>query len=423
MMSSQFDKICSFIDGQDGFIIDVMKRLLEVDTTVPSHDTYSAFVPVLESYYSRLGFDCERVILPREKAAQIRPEVTGDRINLVASKDTGKSPCCIYAHMDTVPIGSGWKHDPFGEVADGRIYGRGAVDMKGSIGSLFLALETISRLNVDLRCDVIGMMCSDEELGVYPGSRYLAEQGYFKGELVWLEAGMQAPVGLQGSVGNVEISIRSIGKASHSGMNYLGVNAVEAMVPVMDELLKLKELVEQRQSSMPVLPGPGVEQRNIRPSLNLDIIRGGEKANVIPAECTLVIDRRYIPEERFEDVEAELREALACGKKRSKALGWEIDIVHCYAPAQIDVDGPCARRMRRALQTVHGYKDDDIVVGGLQGSTDLGFVTGITGNMDVAGTGPFSMETLSTFHQPDEFATIADLKNLAKMLVCYLMNE
>ena len=423
MISSQFDKICSFIDAQDEFIIDVMKKLLEVDTTVPSHDTYSTFVALLESYYRRWGFHCERVILPPEKAARIRPEVTGDRINLVASRNTGKPPCCIYAHMDTVPIGSGWKHNPFGEVAGDRIYGRGAVDMKGSIGSLFLALETISRLNIELRCDVRAMMCSDEELGVYPGSRYLAEQGYFKGELVWLEAGMQAPVRLQGSVGDLEIVVKAIGKASHSGMNYLGINAVEAMVPVMDELLKLKEIVERRRSGMPVLPGPGVEQRNIRPSLNLDIIRGGEKANVIPGECTLVIDRRYIPEERLKDVEAELREAIERGERRSRALGWEIDMVHCYAPAEIDVDGPCSRRMCRALKAVHGYTDDEIIVGGLQGSTDLGFVTGITGNIDVAGTGPFSMETLATFHQPDEFALIADLKNLAKMLVYYLMVE
>jgi succinyl-diaminopimelate desuccinylase len=420
-MTDPIERAFTFIQNQDAYAADVMLKLLGVDTCVPEHGNYAAFCDLLESLYNALGFRCERVVVPPEKAAQIRPRVTGERINLVASQDTGKPPCSIYAHMDTVPIGEGWTHNPYGEAVGDRIYGRGAVDMKGSIGALLLALRTLSELNIEPRCDVVALMCTDEELGVYPGVRYLAEQGYVPGELVWLEAGLQAPLQIYGSAGDIEVSLKASGRSSHSGMNFLGVNAVEAMVPMMEELMALKERIEQQVSAIPLLPLSGAEGRKMSSMFNLNVVRGGVKANMLPAECSLTLDCRYIPEVTFEEIAADLQAAIQRGRARSKALDWEIEIVHCYAPMAIDLGGPCAQRMRRALQAVHGYADADIITGGLPASTDLGYVIQATGNNDVAGTGVFSVQTMAEVHRPDEYVEVQALKDAAKMLVHYLV--
>jgi len=112
-MPELLQKAFDFIDHHDDYVIGVMKKLLSVDTTVPENVDYAAFCDVLEPLYKELGFECERVVVPPEKAALIRPRVKGDRINLVATCDTGKPKCSFYAHMDTVPIGNGWTRDPF----------------------------------------------------------------------------------------------------------------------------------------------------------------------------------------------------------------------------------------------------------------------------------------------------------------------
>src|SRR6185312_8730041 len=102
--------------------------------------------------------------------------------------------------------------------------------------------------------------------------------------------------------------------------NYLGVNALEEAVPVMVELLALKQQVEERRSALPLAPAPGAPS-NLRPMFNIDIITSGVKSNIVPATCTLVINRRFIPEESVEEVRAEIQEAVDRGAEKSRALG------------------------------------------------------------------------------------------------------
>jgi len=79
-----------------------------------------------------------------------------------------------------VPIEEAWTQDPFGgEVVDGRLYGRGSVDMKGSIACFLGAMKVLHELGVEPHYALSCLLCTDEELGVYPGARYLAEEGYF----------------------------------------------------------------------------------------------------------------------------------------------------------------------------------------------------------------------------------------------------
>src|SRR5207244_10194131 len=138
--------------------------------------------------------------------------------NLVAYRVMGKTEAGTgYAHMDVVPIEEGWQHNPFGsDVVDGRIYGRGVSDMKGTIASLLTALEVMHVLQIEPRYDIHCIICTDEEIGVYLGAKMLAEQGLVKGHILCMEGSQDARIHLS-SAGAVDVTITTIGKSRHSG--------------------------------------------------------------------------------------------------------------------------------------------------------------------------------------------------------------
>jgi len=124
--------------------------------------------------------------------------------------------------MDVVPAGEGWTHDPFGgEVVGGKVYGRGSADMKGNIAPLLTALSVLRELGIEPRYDIHVVLCTDEEIGGYPGVRYLAEQGLVKGHVLCMEE-TQDPVRLIGAAGAMDVTVTTLGKQCHSGMKLPG---------------------------------------------------------------------------------------------------------------------------------------------------------------------------------------------------------
>jgi succinyl-diaminopimelate desuccinylase len=250
--------------------------------------------------------------------------------------------------------------------------------------------------------------------------RYLAEQGFVKGHIICME-GAQEPMWLVGMAGGMDVTVTTLGKQCHSGMNFLGVNAIEAMVPILDELMLLKEQVESRTSKIPLIPlAPGASTRWF-PMFNLDIIHGGSKSNIIPPSCQLVINRRMIPEENREDVVAETCAAIERGKARSKALDVKVEIMPTYGPMHADPNTPHAIRMREAYKLLRGYRDEGIFTGGVGGSTDMGDVQEVLGIDDIIVCGCGNRD--SNPHGPNESVKIKDVMDFAKELLWYLAND
>jgi succinyl-diaminopimelate desuccinylase len=325
----------------------------------------------------------------------------------------------VYAHMDVVPVDDAWTQDPFGgEVVDGKLYGRGTVDNKGPIACVLGAMKVLHDMGVEPCYAIDCLLCTDEEVGFYPGSRYLAEEGYFSNHILWLDLGAIEPIFVIGAAGSVAIDIVATGKSCHSGMNYLGVNAVEESLPIMQELMTLKRAVQSRQSSVPALPIPGNPSTKMQPMFNLNIIRGGTKDNIVPGECRLTINRRYIMEERYEDVVAEIRQAVDTGRANSKLLGLKIESKHAYPPMVVDAHTPATSRMKAAMKAVLGY--ENLIYGGLSGSTDLGFVIEALkpDKAQVAGFGVSRAADMRA-HAADEFVHVKDLITVTKELAYY----
>ena len=408
------------VEKNEGYIVDILQQIIAVDTSVPPGENYGRLVDIVEPEFRRFGLETERIVVPEDRVRQMPWDLSGERVNLVATLKNDQPRASAYAHMDVVPIDEPWTRDPFGgEVVDGRLYGRGAVDMKGAIACLLGALKVLSDLGIEPHYSLNCLLCTDEELGVYPGARYLAEEGYFSNHLLWLELGAMEPVHTIGAAGSIRIDLKACGKSCHSGMNYLGINPIEELVPVLNRLIDLKHDVEKRLSRIPAFPLPGNPYEKMTPMFNLNIIRGGTKENIVPSECELIINRRYIVDEAYEDVIAEIEEAVEKGKRESRLLDLTVRVVHSYPPVEVDPETPAARRCREAKKAVKGT--EGFLYGGLSGSTDLGFVARVLApqKLDVASFGLVRASNILA-HAADEFVYVEDLTAMTKQLVYYI---
>jgi succinyl-diaminopimelate desuccinylase len=137
--------------------VKILKDLISFDTSVPPGLNYGKAINYLEPIFKSVGLETEKIHIPAEHA-----DGNHERVNLIAHRrEQGKPRLIFYAHIDVVPA-QGWKaFNP--RVEDGKIYGRGAADMKGAIAALLLGLEAVA--SKPLKYDTSVMITTDEETG------------------------------------------------------------------------------------------------------------------------------------------------------------------------------------------------------------------------------------------------------------------
>jgi succinyl-diaminopimelate desuccinylase len=409
-------------------IMGIMKTLIGIDTSIPPGNTYRQYIDAISPYFKNLRFDLEEVVVPEELVRQIPYPLEGPRINLVATKDYKQDKdISFYGHMDVVPAPEDgkekWNFPPFEATIteDGKIYGRGVADMKGAMVGLILALQIIDKLNLVPNYNIRVLNCTDEEISVYPGVRYLAEKNYIKGTIFCMESTIR-PILFKGFAGFLDVDVETIGKSCHSGMNFLGVNALEEMVPILVELMELKRIVEARESKD--IPGPQRPNHEgpskLRPMFNLDIIKAGEKSNIVPDRCLLTINRRFLPEERYDDVKQEIIHAIEKGKEKSKALEVNTTFKYAFVPLKIDINGPNVQKMKKVIQVVQNVPLEEIEIIGSTASLDIGFVSQILKIQDIIIHG---VGNNSNAHGVNESIELKDIKTYIKELLIFLCSD
>lgn len=427
---TNLDKIYEEVDTLErDHVIEIMKKLIGVDTTVPPGSTYRDYVDIIAPYFKELGFTLEEVVVPEDLVKQIPYPLEGPRINLVASKDYGvDNDVTFYGHMDVVPASDDeerkWRFPPFVAtmIKSGKIYGRGTSDMKGAMACLILALQIIEKLNLISKYNITVLNCTDEEVGLWPGVRYLAEQGYIKGTVFCME-GIVNPMITVGTAGALDVIVESFGRSCHSGMNFLGINALEETIPILNELMNLKQVVEARESKkVPGFPRFGTgEQGNMTPMFNLDVIHSGMKSNIVPGFCTLTINRRIIPDENIEDVKKEINEAIERGKSKSKLLDVRTTYKYNYPPMTSNPNAPDITRIKRVIMEVQKIPENKIQMMGIAGSTDMGFVSEILKTDDIIFYGVGNAG--SNNHGVNEYIRLKDLLLFIKEIIVFLCAE
>lgn len=418
-----WNEVSERVDKEETYLVETVKKLIQVDTSVPPGENYGKLIDLMEPEFQKYGCETQRVIVPDDKERMDALKLSGVRENLVASLKSDKPPLSVYAHIDVVPGDDSWTCDPFGgKVEDGKLYGRGTVDDKGPIACVLGALKIIKEMGLEPKFSIDTLLCTDEELGgeYLCGTEYLAKNGYFSNHLVWLDLGTVDPAYVKGTAGGIQVDITGVGKSCHSGMNFLGVNALEEMVPILNELMALKKEVEQRQSRVDSFPHPEspFTHGKMTPMFNLTIMHCGTKANIVPAECTLTINRRWIPDEDPDEVVAEIEQAIQRGKEKSKLLDLKVDVMRGYGAVEIDTDTPAVHKMIESVKAVKGF--ESLLFGGMSGSTDLACVADALKpeKLEVAHFGLARASDLRA-HGADEFVYIEDLVTVTKELIHY----
>ena len=421
------EQIYNAVDNLDREkVMSVMRTFINIDTSVPPGKTYRQYVDALIPFFRNLGYSLEEVVVPEELVKQIPYPLEGPRVNLVATKNFGRDKdVSFYGHMDVVPAPNDgekkWRFPPFEAtmINSGKIYGRGTSDMKGAMVCLILALQIIEELKLTPKYNINVMNCTDEEIGVWPGIRYLADEGYVKGTVFCME-GVINPIIPIGTAGALNVIVESFGRSCHSGMNFLGINALEETIPILLELMKLKKIVEARESkNIPGFPRFGTgESRNMTPMFNLDIIHSGTKTNIVPGLCTLTINRRVIPDENIENVKKEISEAIERGKVKSKLLNVKTTFIYNYPPMVADINAPDITRMKKIMMEVQKVSENKIMAIGLAGSSDMGYVSEILNTKDIIFHGVGNAG--SGNHAVNENIRFKEVKTYIKELVVFL---
>lgn len=225
-------------------------------------------------------------------------EVQEDRSNVIGTlHGAGTGPTLILqGHIDTVPPGN--HPEPFsGEVRDGRIWGRGASDMKGPVVAAVLAVGLANRVAGPLRGTCVVAATVDEE-SEKRGMFDLVDRG------VRADFGINVePTDLRVAIaqkGCISLRVTTHGIAAHGANPSLGKNAIH-------EMSKLVHAIQTAELPSAEIPGVGT----VRGTYNVGVIEGGEMFFIVPDTCSIWVDRRTLPGESQEDALEGLKSLIA----------------------------------------------------------------------------------------------------------------
>jgi succinyl-diaminopimelate desuccinylase len=397
-----------------------LARMLEIDTSFPPGTGYGAFADLMVELTEPLGFVGRRIDVPEHLWRVEGGPARGARTNLVAERPSHRPVLGLYYHVDTVPAAAGWRRDPLRLTREGDdLYGLGAADMKGTIAATLLALRAAAACGVDLAYAPKLLFSTDEEGGLHPGVRHLAEIGEVPAHVLNFN-GSAAPRIWAGCFGLFNLLVRIHGHTVHAGEGNRtgpGINAVEAAVPLMADLLALKPAIAARTSALP--PPPHVAGP-LRGRLDITAADGGTAGGQIPSLFEILLTRRHAPEEPFETARAEIEAVIAAFAASRPDLRVEVLLVGHLAPTA-DPGGPHWPRWQKALSRGFGWTAEAFSRWGAASCSDFGWVQQATGRSEVL-LGGLGRPT-SRIHSPEEHTTVADVIALARAILAYLATD
>jgi acetylornithine deacetylase len=281
--------------------------------------------------------DTLRKMSVETSAIEIKPG-RANIIGIIRGTGGGKS-LMLNGHMDTVGVHG--MSDPFSaEVHDGRLYGRGAHDMKGGLAAMLGALKTIADSRIRLKGDLIFAAVTDEEYGSI-GTESLTKTHKTDAAIVAEPTDLNVCIAHKGfSVFEIETS----GRAAHGARYMDGIDANLHMGRVLGELERhSRQLLERRNH--PLL-GP--------PSLLVPLIQGGTHQFVYSDKCTISVERRTLPGETHESVGKELEGILNTLRDQDSSFGATLKAVMSRNAYEISCDAEIVRTVAGSVSTLFG---------------------------------------------------------------------
>ncbi|MFC1541953.1 M20 family metallopeptidase [Candidatus Latescibacterota bacterium] len=381
------DKLFNLIDDEE--VIQVTKEMV----TIPSitHHEGMGMVRYLEEWFKDLHIPMR--IYPYDD----------DRANFFADYGATSGPgrFMFNGHQDIKPV-DGMTVDPYaGEIRDGKMYGRGTCDMKGGIAGVLCAYKALVRAGITPEGGITFFSDIEEEYGAYAGFLWAKEQRLYDGYegLISCE-----PSELEVQIGNRGCFVTTFetrGRSAHSGLAYLGVNAIHNMVHFISEFQKLPYLEVEN-------PYFG------KCTLNFERISGGLYLSAVPDVCTASLDSRLIPETSPELVQKQVDELMnrmngEYGiniREVGPPKGWRVS----NAKNKAEFIAPDHEFTLRTADAVKRATGKEAVIGGCPGVTIA--VVPIQMGIPAVICGPGS---IAQAHTEDEYVELSQLTDAARI--------
>jgi succinyl-diaminopimelate desuccinylase len=390
------------------YTVKILEKLVSIPTVSPAGEHYEEAANLLAGELEGLGLRTRVVRVPGDYQERNCPRAgSAPRFIVLARMGGGSRVLHFNGHYDVVPGGSGWTvTEPFKPVVrDGRLYGRGACDMKGGIAAVLGALKL-----AQLRGDepVTGLEVAfvpDEEIGGECGT------GYLVGEVLERPPDyvvIPEPSGLgrpwNGHKGILWARVRVKGRSGHASMPWLSRNAFLTASRLALELQRtLAAIFSSRRSKYRFEPPEAAW-----PTVAIGgeaCVPGGGKTNQIPGEFVFTIDRRLIPEETVEEALGELEAALRWASTSLGGVEYEVEVTNKSEAAAND-PGELYQALKKAAATAGVELGEPVIC---PGGLDMHYYTS-RGSKALA-YGP----ECETAHAPDESVSLGELEKLVKI--------
>ena len=398
------DRALACVDEAE--LIDLTRALVRISSVVRPGEagaTEAAVARHVEAWLTQQGFDLEI------------QEVVPGRPNVVAwlgEKGSGKS-LLLEGHTDVVTEGNPaeWTHPPFGaDLADGRIYGRGAADMKSGLAAAMVAATAVKRSGTLLSGRLVVGALVDEE-GDMIGVKHLCTTpiGRELDAAIICEPEQNELCLEQRGVVWARVAIR--GRMAHGAMPEAGVNPITALGALLQEVPALKRRLRKLCRKSPHLRPPTVTPTIVRAP-----VQGVEQSNVIPSGARLLLDVRLTPGPDEAAVTREIDTACRQAMARCPGSTFEWAPVNGFRLAtRVERSEPLVRAMVAGVRRATGRR---AVFGGVPGSTD-GTILRMQLGIPIVTCGPGHRLIP---HQADEFVEVAELVDAAKIYVASALN-
>ncbi len=367
-------------------VTELLQELIRVDTTNPPGNETAA-AEVLCAYLEESGVSCELYARIPERA------------NLVARiPGRGDGPRLLFlSHTDVVLADpSEWAADPFGgELRDGEVWGRGALDMKGQVAASAVAIASLAREGFEPAGDLIFAATADEEVGAGFGAQWLCEAypdavrcDYCinEGSGDRLELGGNAfYLCSVAEKMSAPFRLRVLGRSGHASMPGIADNALVKAAPLITALgtyeperqltPEVEALIETVAGERPTSPEEVIERaREIAPllaemvepllsmTLSPTMVTASQKRNVVPAVCDIVVDSRLLPGMTTDEQQAVVREVLGEGE-------YELEVLESHGGTRSAIETPLWRAVESWVESVEsGARPAPICVAGFTDS-------------------------------------------------------
>ncbi|WP_090824543.1 peptidase [Paenibacillus sp. yr247] len=313
----------------------------------------------------------------------------------------------LNGHMDVVPEGNPeqWDDDPFsGKVVDGKLFGRGATDMKGGIASLLLAVGAVQGTGIKLKGDLIIQSVIEEESGGV-------------GTLAAIVKGYQADAALIPEPTNLRIfpkqqgsmwfRIEVKGRSAHGGTRYEGVSAIEKSIAVMQHIQELEKKRNARISD------PLYAHNPIPIPINIGVIQGGNWPSSVPDTVKLEGRMGVAPDEKLEEAKEEMVRWLVGLKEKDLWFEEHPPVVEWFGarwvPGNVD---PGHELMRVLMQQYREVRQEEPTIEASPWGTDGGLLTQL-GETPCIVFGPGITQVA---HYPNEHIVMEDVFEAAEMI-------